>query len=216
MTDGSLLSESLYAALITATLLLSYRLVDAPRRVGGRWRWGPARLRGTHTRGVPVAADSSSCSSFPSAGFPRRWFARRVSTALDRRRVSRNRPGGSAVERSQLGRIRRAGPGVNGRWRGVGGRQLPTDLTGGKFHRVLGHPLRATAEGKENEAEIRRAMTEQGIPIRKSTWEGGCSSSGVVRMLRILRAVPDHLMIRGSLRNCAGREPSLSCCCLSP
>ena len=79
MTDGSLLSESLYGALITSTLLLSYRLVERPTR----WR---ALVLGAALGFAALTREESLLLVIllfvPLAGFPARWFKRRASPRL--------------------------------------------------------------------------------------------------------------------------------------
>lgn len=79
VADGSLLSESLYGVFIVGSLLLAYRLVDKPT-VGRALALGACIGAAALTREEALLL--VVLLLVPLAGFPRRWFARRVTPRL--------------------------------------------------------------------------------------------------------------------------------------
>ena len=75
VTDGSLLSESLYGVFIAGTILLAYRLIDQPTR-------GRALALGVVMGLAALTREEALLLVLlllvPLAGFPKQWFPRRV------------------------------------------------------------------------------------------------------------------------------------------
>src|SRR5919204_6173517 len=75
VADGSLLSESLYGVFIAGSLLLAYRLMDKPTN-------GRALALGACVGAAALTREEALLLVLllliPLAGWPRRWFVRRV------------------------------------------------------------------------------------------------------------------------------------------